>query len=95
MRIMYPHSQKGFSILMALGSIGVLLIIVVGLASTYIREFKLSRTTYNDIVAAAGAEGVFEYGMLKVRNHRDGFADAISSVEPDSSMFTLSTDRSK
>lgn len=80
---------------MALGSIAVLLIIVVGLASTYIREFKISRATYNDIVAAAGAEGVFEYGMLKIRNHRDGFADTLSKIEPDSSMFALSTERSK
>lgn len=80
---------------MALGTIGILLILVVGLANTYIREFKLSRTTYNDIIASAGAEGIFEYGMLKIRNHREGFSDSTTSLDPDGQMFSLFTDRSK
>ena len=49
-------SQKGFSILIALGSIGVLLIIMVSLASIYINELHLSRMQYNNILAYAQAE---------------------------------------
>ncbi len=41
---------------MALGSIGVLLIIMVSLASIYINELKLSRMQYNNILAYAQAE---------------------------------------
>lgn len=80
---------------MALGTIGVLLILVTGLATTYIRELKLSRTTYDEVIAEASAEGMFEYAMLKVRNHREGFADSVTSDNLDGKMLTLSTDRSK
>lgn len=80
---------------MALGTIGVLLILVTGLATTYIRELKLSRTTYDEVIAEASAEGMFEYAMLKVRNHREGFADSVTSDDLDGKMLTLSTDRSK
>lgn len=80
---------------MALGTIGVLLIIVVGLASVYLREMKLSRTSYDDIIASAGAEGAFEYGMLKVRNHREGFADSMNSSDLDGKILALSSERSQ
>jgi hypothetical protein len=56
---------------MALGTIAVLLLIVTGLASTYMREMKLSRASYDEVVALGTAEGMFEYAMLKVRNHRE------------------------
>ena len=49
-------SRKGFSILVALGTIGVLLIIVIGIASVYQREITLSRMTYEDILTDARAE---------------------------------------
>ena len=56
MNYRFSHSRSGFSILIALGTISILMIIVIGLASTYVRELALSRTSYNDIVASAGAE---------------------------------------
>jgi len=80
---------------MVLGTIGVLLILVVGLASTYIREMKLSRTSYDEVLAYANAEGMFEYAMLKVRNHREGFADSVSRSEIDGDILTPITDRSR
>jgi hypothetical protein len=89
-------NTKGFSIIIAMGTIGVLLIIVVGLASTYLRELRLTRTSYDDIVAYASAEGMFEYGMLKVRNHREGFQDQVSTTDVDGKEnFILTTDRSR
>lgn len=86
-------SQKGFSILVALGSIGVLLIIMVSLASVYFNELKLSRMQYNNILAYAQAEWAFEYAMLKEKNHRDGFQDTLNGTDPDARIFSGSTER--
>jgi Tfp pilus assembly protein PilX len=93
----FSHSshQRGFSTLMALGTISVLLILVTGLATTYMRELRLSRATYDEILSSAGAEGMFEYAMLKVRNHRDGFSDSVSLADVDGTILTPTTDRSK
>lgn len=87
--------KKGFSILIALGTTGVLLILVIGLASLYLNEMKLSRLQYDNIFTYSQAEGAFEYAMLKVKNHQDGFQDAINSSDPDGQMFLWSTDRTK
>jgi Tfp pilus assembly protein PilX len=89
------HHQKGFSTLMALGTIGILLIIVTGLATTYIREMRLSRTSYDEVLAYANAEGMFEYAMLKIRNHREGFSDSVTYTELDSKMLIPTTERAK
>jgi Tfp pilus assembly protein PilX len=90
-------NNKGFSIIIAMGTIGVLLIIVVGLASTYLRELRLTRSSYDDIVAYASAEGMFEYGMLKVHNHREGFQDQVNTTDniDGKENFLLTTDRSR
>ena len=87
-------NSSGFSILMAIGTIGVLLILVTSLAINYIRESRLSRYSYDDVIASTAAEGEFEYAMLKARNHRDGFQDATSSGELDGNILDLSTPRS-
>ncbi len=89
------QSRKGFSILIALGTIWVLLILVTGLTLTYIREIQLSRTTYDEIIANMSAEWVFEYAMLKVRNHREGFSDTMNSENIDGKQFLPETERSK
>ncbi|MDD2693349.1 MAG: hypothetical protein PHY14_00275 [Candidatus Gracilibacteria bacterium] len=86
-------SRKGFSILVALGTIGVLLIIMTSLASIYINELKLSRFQYNDIISYAQADGAFEYAMLKVKNHREGFQDTMTNTDPDAKMFVGNTPR--
>ncbi len=80
---------------MALGTIGILLIIVVWIANLFINELRLSRISYDEVVAYAGAEWAFEYGMLKVRNHREWFEDELNSSEPDWTMLNLLSDRSK
>ncbi len=86
-------SRKGFSILIALGTIGVLLIIVMGIASVYQREIRLSRITYDDILTDARAEWSFEYAMLKVRNHREWFEDTMIENDVDSEIFSGSSER--
>lgn len=87
-------NSSGFSILMAIGTIGVLLILVTSLAISYIRESRLSRYSYDDVIASTAAEGEFEYAMLKTRNHKDGFQDATFSGELDGNILDLSTPRS-
>ena len=87
--------KKGFSILIALGTTGVLLILVIGLATLYINEMKLSRLQYDNIFTYSQAEGAFEYAMLKVKNHQSGFQDSLNSTDPDGQMFPGNTDRTK
>lgn len=95
MKKSHTSRQAGFSTLMAIGTIAVLLIIVAGLATTYIREMKLSRTSYDEVIAYANAEGMFEYAMLKMRNHREGFADSVENSETDGKILIPSTPRSQ
>jgi hypothetical protein len=80
---------------MAIGVIWVLLIIVTSLAMTYIREWKLSRFSYDEVLVQTQSEWMFEYGMLKMANHRDGFQDQTFSWETDGNILDLSTSRSK
>lgn len=88
-------NTSGFSILMAIWTIGLLLIIVTSLAITYMRESKLSRFSYNEVLVSTAAEWAFEYGMLKVRNHKDWFQDGTFSGEIDGNILDLGTPRSK
>ncbi len=86
-------SHRGFSVLMALGSTGVLLIIVIGIASVFISEMRLSRLQYDSILSSTQAEWAFEYAMLKVKNHRDGFADMMNGSTPDALIFSGASPR--
>lgn len=92
---MYTHlsSHRGFSIIMALGSIGVLMIIVVGMASVFLTDMRLSRLQYDAILSSTQAEWAFEYAMLKIRNHANGFADEMKSSSPDARIFSWETSR--
>lgn len=80
---------------MAMGVTGVLLIIVTSLALTYIRESRLSRFSYDEVLSSTAGEWSFEYGMLKIRNHKDWFQDLVWSVDPDGKIMALSTPRSE
>lgn len=88
-------SRKGFSILMALWTTGILLIIMIGITSLYLNEMKLSRLQYDGIVAYAQAEWAFEYAMLKTVNHREWFQDAMTAEDPDGKVFFWISDRTK
>jgi hypothetical protein len=68
-------SRSGFSTLVALGITGFLLVLVTGMVTTFLTEMKITRSIYDGMVTYAGAEGAFEYAMLKIKNHREGFQD--------------------
>lgn len=87
--------HQWFSILMALGIIAILMIVVTGLAAIYSREFKLSRLSYDEIIANISAEWAFEYAMLKVKNHEDWFQDEMTSNDIDWKKFLLNSERNK
>lgn len=87
------QSKQGFSILMALGTIWVLLIVTIGLATVFQKEMQLSRLQYDSILSYAQAEWAFEYAMLKIRNHPDGFSDTMNSLDPDSRIFSGASSR--
>lgn len=84
---------------MAIGIIAILMIMVTGVAMVYLREFKLSRLSYDEILSKNIAEWAFEYGMLKIRNHEFGFSDEIDSNKDKDidakNFFTLQTKRSQ
>lgn len=80
---------------MALGIIAILMIVVTGLAAMYSREFKLSRLSYDEIIANISAEWAFEYAMLKVKNHEDWFQDEMTSNDMDWKNFLLNSERNK
>lgn len=67
----------------------------------YARELKISRLTYDEILAQNSAEWMFEYGMIKIRNHADGFSDSVvlsnevAKTDTDTEMFRLKTPRSE
>ncbi len=88
-------SRKGFSILVALSTTGLLLIIALGIANVYISEMKLSRLHYDNILTYAQAEWAFEYAMLKIVNHREWFSDSVWNNDNDWKMLIGSTDRTK
>ncbi len=88
-------SRKGFSIIVALATTGILLVIVAGIASLTLGEMRLTRLLYDDILTENQAEGVFEYAMLKVRNHREGFADSMESDDIDAVLFSGSSERNQ
>lgn len=48
--------HRGFSVLMAIGIIAILMIVVSGLATLYMKEFKISRLSYDEVTAYASAE---------------------------------------
>ena len=81
---------------MALGITAILMIVVTGLSVMYMREFKLSRLSYDEVLSSASSEGMFEYGMLKIRNHADGFEDTVDSSlqDLDTEMFKMTMPRS-
>ena len=86
-------SQEGFSTLLSIFVIWFLLIISTGVLNMYMTEMKINRSLYNGITTYAWAEWSLEYALLKSKNHRDGFWDAVSDIEPDSNLLSGYTRR--
>ena len=88
MNTVFLASRKGFSILVALGVTGFLLVLVLWLVTLFLREMQITRAVYDGVVTYAWAEGAFEYAMLKVKNHREWFSDAVTKDDPEYRMLS-------
>ena len=69
------------------------MIIVIGMVQVFLTEMRLSRYQYDYILASEQVEWAFEYAMLKVGNHRDGFQDSLTDNDLDQALFSGSSDR--
>ena len=86
---MHP-SSRAFSTIVAMLMTTFLLVLSMGMLHLMIQENSTSSAIYHGVVAYAGAEGALEYSLLKVKNHREGFTDAVSmtgTVDPDSAIL--------
>lgn len=88
-------SRSWFSVLVALGTTGFLLILAIWLANIFISEMKINRMVYDGIMAYTAGEWAFEYAKLKIKNHRDGFSDALTPKDIDANLLDGSLPRSK
>jgi hypothetical protein len=80
---------------MAIGTTGFLLILAIGLVNVFLSEMRINRMVHDGILSYAAAEWGFEYAMLKIRNHRDGFQDAVKSSDIDASLLRGNLPRSQ
>lgn len=80
---------------MALGTTGVLLVLAVGLANVFLSEMRINKMVYDGILAYSTAESTFEYAMLKVKNHREGFEDRLTATDIDSNLLSGNSPRTK
>lgn len=63
------------------------------MVQVFLTEMRLSRYQYDYILANEQVEWAFEYAMLKVGNHRDGFQDEVTESDLDQILFSWATDR--
>lgn len=71
-------NRSGFSTIIAILLTAFLTVLSAGILGLYITESKISHALFNGVSTYAAAEGALEYAMLKIKNHREGFKDAIT-----------------
>ncbi|MDD2487602.1 MAG: hypothetical protein PHS92_04510 [Candidatus Gracilibacteria bacterium] len=71
------NNKSGFSVIVAILITAFLVILSSGVLFLVLKENSNTRIVYNTISSYAGAEGALEYGLLKIKNHKDGFEDNI------------------
>ncbi len=86
-------NTSGFSTLLSLLVIGLLLVLSSQVLGLYMTETRINQSVYNGIATYAWAEWALEYALLKSKNHRDGFWDEINDDEIDSTILSWSTKR--
>jgi hypothetical protein len=53
-------------------------------------EGRINRSLFDGFASYAGAEAGMEYALLKIKNHREGFEDALSPETPEGRPFGIS-----
>jgi hypothetical protein len=71
------HNQSGFSTILALLLTGFLVTLAAGVLFLFLSENKINQSLFTGTAAYHAAEGATEYALLKIKNHREWFADAL------------------
>jgi len=63
--------------ILAITVVAFLVVVATGIFDLYLREYKTNTSYLRGVANHIGAEGTLEYALLKIKNHREGFQDAI------------------
>jgi type II secretory pathway component PulK len=74
---MTMRNQSGFSTILALLLTGFLVTLAAGVLFLFLSENRTNQSLLTGTAAYHAAEGGIEYALLKIKNHREGFADAL------------------
>lgn len=72
------RSKSAFATILAILLMAFLVIIASGILFLFVAEHRTNRSLYDGFSSLAGAEAGAEYALLKIKNHREGFQDALS-----------------
>lgn len=81
-------NRRGFSTVIAILLTAFLVILSAGVLFLFVAESRISRSLFDGFSAYAGAEGSMEYALLKIKNHREGFEDAMSRNSDEGRAFS-------
>ena len=87
MRTSLRRHKSGFSSVLAILLTAFLVALSAGILFLFVAESRISRSLVDGFSAYAGAEGAMEYALLKVKNHREGFQDAMRRSSDDGMLF--------
>ncbi len=82
------RNSGGFATILAVLLMAFLVIIGSGILFLFMAEHRTNRSLFDGLSAFAAAEAGTEYALLKIRNHREGFQDALSFEAPEGRMET-------
>jgi hypothetical protein len=74
---MTMRNQSGFSTILALLLTGFLVTLAAGVLFLFLSENRINQSLLTGTAAYHAAEGGIEYALLKIKNHREGFADTL------------------
>ena len=63
--------------ILALLLTGFLVTLAAGVLFLFLSENRINQSLFSGTAAYHAAEGSMEYAMLKLKNHREGFADTL------------------
>lgn len=85
-------NNKWFSIILALLITAFLIILSSWILTLVVHETKNTRLVYNAISTQAWIEWVTEYALLKIKNHKEWFADKVTENDFESKLLAKDVD---
>lgn len=84
-------SRSGYSTIIAMLMTAFLVALSAGVLSVMVQSAGVSRAVLHGTEASVAAESALEYALLKIRNHRAGFEDAIASDDRERQLVAVPT----